>query len=665
MISQLLNHLIELKRPTKRFLLFGMDLILVPAVLWLSFSIRLGEFYQPPVQQIWIFIAAPVIALPIFIRFGLYRAILRYIGFRALWAIMEATFIYSLVWSLSVLILKTNGVPRTVYILNGLFAVLFIGGSRMIARWILNYSTDGTRNRLTKNKKNVVIYGAGAAGLQLAVALKMSCEQRPVAFIDDNPSIQNLHIYGLKVYPFSYLSSLIDKIGVDEVLLALPSISKSRRKEIIALLEPFPIHVRTIPGVSEMAQGKVKAEDIREIEISDLLGRDSVEPNSDLLNRNIKGKAVMVTGAGGSIGSELCRQILTHQPSALILFEHSEFQLYAIEKELKKLSGKSRLIPILGSVTNLGRVTEVCQAFHIHTIYHAAAYKHVPMVERNPGEGIYNNILGTLYTAQAAIATNVETFVLISTDKAVRPTNTMGATKRFAELILQALSSDKTLSQNTRFTMVRFGNVLGSSGSVVPLFREQISQGGPVTVTDPKIIRYFMTIPEASELVIQAGALGKGGDGFVLNMGEPVYIVDLARRMIRLSGFEVKDEDHPEGDIEIIFTGLRPGEKLYEELLIGDNVTGTEHEKIMRAEEDVIPWHKLEILIDDLKKATVRNDFKTCREILQTAVSGFKPQCEIVDELTLAASRLTNTKPAKITHSLIISNDVEKISLLN
>jgi len=665
MISRFLDSLIELKRSTKRFLLLGIDLVLVPAVLWFSFSIRLGEFYLPPSNQLWLFISAPAIALPIFIRFGLYRAILRYIGFKALWTIIEATFIYSLVWSLIVLILKTEDVPRTVYILNGLLAVLFIGGSRMVVRWIFDYSTDGRSSSLTGNKKNVVIYGAGAAGLQLAVALKMSPEQRPVAFIDDNPSIQNLHIYGLKVYPFSYLSSLIDKIGVDEILLALPSISKSRRKEIISLLEPFPVHVRTIPGVSEMAQGKVKVEDIREIEISDLLGRDSVEPNTELLNLNIKDKAVMVTGAGGSIGSELCRQILSHKPTALILYEQSEFQLYAIEKELKEVSGKSRLIPILGSVTNLKRMTEICRAFHIKTIYHAAAYKHVPMVERNPGEAIYNNIFGTLYAAQAAITTKVETFVLISTDKAVRPTNTMGATKRFAELILQALSSDIALSQNTRFTMVRFGNVLGSSGSVVPLFREQITHGGPVTVTDPKIIRYFMTISEASELVIQAGALGKGGDVFVLNMGEPVYIVDLARRMIRLSGFEVKDEDHPDGDIEIVFTGLRPGEKLYEELLIGDNVTETDHEKIMRAEEDVIPWEELKDLIDSLREATDNNDFKACREILQEAVSGFKPQCDIVDELTLANEDIANNKPSSQTINWSNSEIYPNTKMLN
>lgn len=472
--------------------------------------------------------------------------------------------------------------------------------------------------------------------MQLAVALSMGRELCPVAFVDDEPSLHKHHINGLKVYSFSRLSYLIETHDVDEVLLAMPSISNSRRKDIILMLEPHPVHVRTIPGFSEIAQGKVKVEDIREIDIGDLLGRESVPPNIKLLNANIKDRSVLVTGAGGSIGSELCRQIITHQPKRLVLFELSEFQLYTIEKELEGIVADLELIPILGSVTDKRRITEVCNAFNVQTIYHAAAYKHVPMVERNPGEAINNNILGTLRAAQAAIDTGVETFVLISTDKAVRPTNTMGATKRFAELILQALSGDKKLSRNTRFTMVRFGNVLGSSGSVVPLFREQISNGGPVTVTDRKIIRYFMTIPEAAELVIQAGAMGQGGDVFVLDMGEPVLIADLARRMIRLSGFEVNDEDHPNGDIEIAYTGLRPGEKLFEELLIGDNVSSTEHEKIMRAEEEVIAWKTLELLIQQLQDATDTSDFNRVRELLQEAVSGYQPQCDVVDELTLA-----------------------------
>ncbi len=641
----LINWFLGLERSYKRLIILGLDFFMVPALLWLAFSIRQDQLYIPPGHQLWIFFAAPLIAIPLFIRFGLYRAIIRYIGFNALWAVIKGVLLYTLIWSLLVLLAKVEGIPRSVYLLNTLVAILFIGGSRMAARWLFSHQgSSGSRSGCQPNK-NVVIYGAGSAGMQLAVALTMDCEQKPVAFIDDNHALHNLHINGLKVHSFSHLSYLIDTRDVHEILLALPSVSKNRRKEIISMLEPYSVHVRTIPGVSEMAQGKVKVEDIREIDIGDLLGRESVEPNIDLLNSNIKHKSVLVTGAGGSIGSELCRQIITHQPKCLILFEQSEFQIYAIEKELAKLSPSLELIPILGSVTNLNRITDVCRAFDVQTIYHAAAYKHVPMVERNPGEAIYNNIFGTLRTAQAAIETGVETFVLISTDKAVRPTNTMGATKRFAELVLQALSADKKLSRNTRFTMVRFGNVLGSSGSVVPLFREQISHGGPVTVTDSKIIRYFMTIPEAAELVIQAGAMGRGGDVFVLDMGEPVYIVDLARRMIRLSGFEVFDENNPNGDIEITYTGLRPGEKLYEELLIGDNVLATEHEKIMRAEEEVIVWKDLKAMINNLQIATDSSDFEAVRSVLQNAVSGYKPQCEVVDELTLAVAGKVHKQP--------------------
>lgn len=636
MKNSLINWFLGLERSHKRLILLSLDFFMVPALLWLAFSIRLDYFYQPPAAQLWIFLVAPLIAMPIFIRFGLYRAIIRYIGFRALWAVVKSVLLYALLWSLLILWMKVEGVPRSVYLLNAFFAVLFIGGSRMAARWIFTGQGATVSRAGYLPHKNVVIYGAGSAGMQLAGALVLGCELRPVAFIDDNSSLRNMHINGLKVHGFSHLSYLIDFYNVDEVLLALPSISKSRRKEIISMLEPYAVHVRTIPGVSEIALGKIKVEDIQEIDIGDLLGRDSVESNIELLNSNIKNKSVLVTGAGGSIGSELCRQIVMHNPSSLILFEQSEFALYAIEKELGKRIADIELIPILGSVANKARITEVCRAFDVQTIYHAAAYKHVPMVERNPGEAIYNNIFGTLYAAQAAIETSVETFVLISTDKAVRPTNTMGATKRFAELILQALSGDKRLSKKTRFTMVRFGNVLGSSGSVVPLFREQISHGGPVTVTDRNIIRYFMTIPEAAELVIQAGAMGRGGDVFVLDMGEPVYIVELARRMIRLSGFEVKDDDQPNGDIEIVFSGLRPGEKLYEELLIGDNVSPTEHEKIMRAEEDVIVWAELEMMISQLLQATDNRDFNEVRALLQKAVSGYKPQCGVVDELTLA-----------------------------
>ena len=473
--------------------------------------------------------------------------------------------------------------------------------------------------------------------MQLASALAHGREFKVVAFIDDDKSLHKRKVNGLRIYALSSLGYLIDRYQISDVLLAMPSVKRSRISELIHLLEPYALHVLSMPGLSDIAQGKVTVDALQEVDIADLLGRDCVAPDQSLMEASISGKVVMVTGAGGSIGSELCRQIIQLQPATLILFEVSEFGLYAIEKELLYLLTKINpikpidIITLLGSVTDANRLEKICTLYKVQTIYHAAAYKHVPMVEKNPGEAVWNNIFGTLKTAQAAIKANVELFVLISTDKAVRPTNTMGATKRFAELILQALSLDK--KHNTRFTMVRFGNVLGSSGSVVPLFREQIARGGPITITDARIIRYFMTIPEASQLVIQAGSLGQGGDVFVLDMGEPIRILDLAKRMIHLSGLEIKDDAHPEGEIAISYTGLRPGEKLYEELLIGDNVSDTRHPRIMRAEELIIPWEELEKLLDSLAKATTNDDYEQVRSILMNAVSGFAPQCKISDLL--------------------------------
>lgn len=631
-----INWLLNLDRSKKRLFILSMDLVMLPMLLWSAFSIRLEQLYIPPSDQLWIFLLAPLTAAPIFIRMGLYRAIVRYIGFKALWTVVHSVLLYSLIWALVVLLAKVDAVPRSVYILNALFAMFFIGTSRMVARWIFNHQYFNLISDSVAARKNVIIYGAGSAGVQLAGALAMGRELKPVGFIDDNSQLQDMQVNGLKVYDLASLGYMIKKYNADEVLLAIPSATKQHRKKVISLLEPYPVHVRTIPGVSELAQGKVLEKDIREIDIGDLLGREAVAPNKELLMANIEHKNVMVTGAGGSIGSELCRQILKNKPLKLILFEMSEYQLYAIERELLQWDLDIDIVPILGSVVDEKRMTDVCMAFNVQTIYHAAAYKHVPMVEKNPGEAIRNNILGTFNSAKAAIKSNVETFVLISTDKAVRPTNTMGATKRFAELILQAFSEDKSTCKSTRFTMVRFGNVLGSSGSVVPLFREQIAKGGPVTVTDAKIIRYFMTIPEAAELVIQAGAMGTGGDVFVLDMGSPVHIIDLAKRMIRLSGFDIQNDESPEGDIEITITGLRPGEKLYEELLIGDNVTPTQHEKIMSAKEEVVNWEILKQKIDDLTFSCEKGDFNKAREILQSVVSGFLPQCEVVDEISLA-----------------------------
>ncbi|WP_333873143.1 polysaccharide biosynthesis protein [Methylobacter sp.] len=649
---------ILLSRQKKAFILISADIVFAVFALWAALSLRWGWLYIPKGDEWYLFAAAPIIAVPIFIKLGLYRAIIRYIEVRALWTIIQATTLYALVFAFVLYESGIKGVPRTVLPLNWLNIMLLVGSSRFFARWWLGevyLNLGGGRGAKSHSKKNVVIYGAGNAGVQLASALSYGREFRPIAFIDDDVLLQKQKVNGLRIYPLSSLRYLIERHQVSDILLAMPSANRARKSEIIRLLEPFAVHVMSMPGLSDIAQGKVTVDALQEVDIADLLGRDAVAPDQSLLHANIAGKVVMVTGAGGSIGSELCRQIIRLQPSTLILFEISEFALYAIEKELHHLlakrlaipgeinnDGEIKLIAVLGSVTNAKRCEKVCNTFKVQTIYHAAAYKHVPMVERNPGEAIWNNIFGTLYTAQAAIKAEVETFVLISTDKAVRPTNTMGATKRFAELILQALSLDADNNAKTRFTMVRFGNVLGSSGSVVPLFKEQIARGGPVTVTDERIIRYFMTIPEASQLVIQAGAMGHGGDVFVLDMGEPIRIVDLAKRMIHLSGLEIKDADHPDGDIEISYTGLRPGEKLYEELLIGDNVSKTDHARIMRAQEHVISWSELEKMLATLEQATENDDFERVRDILADAVTGFVPQCEIEDVLWKEDKRLVN-----------------------
>lgn len=633
---------LQRSRNVKRVISIAVDTVAVPIALWLAFCLRLGEFYMPPAQQIWIFFLAPAIAVPIFIKFGLYRAVIRYIGVDALWAISRAVLLFTLIFAVIVLAAEEYAavVPRTVYGIHAVFVLLFVGGSRMLARRIFTRSQQKNWAELHTERyvPPVLIYGAGRAGAQLVAMLKMSNQMRPVAFIDDDHSLSHQQINGLTVYPFEQIVGLIERYQVRDILLAMPSASRRKRSEILEKLEQYPVHVRSLPDLMDIAEGKIEVSDIQEVDISDLLGREPVTPDERLLHSNITDKVVMVTGAGGSIGSELCRQIMQLSPKALVLYEISEFSLYQIEKELEKFSSAVNLIPILGSVLNQNRLESVCRHFEINTIYHAAAYKHVPIVERNTNEGIRNNVFGTLNTAQAAIKCGVETFVLVSTDKAVRPTNTMGATKRLAELILQALAQSAALHNKTRFTMVRFGNVLGSSGSVVPLFREQIAAGGPVTVTDPEIIRYFMTIPEAAELVIQAGAMGQGGDVFVLDMGEPVKILELARRMIHLSGFTVRDEANPDGDIEIQFTGLRPGEKLYEELLIGENVTDTAHSKIMRAEELVIPWQALQPLLDEMFEANETDDSKKARTLLVSVIDGFEPQCDLNDWLLESSS---------------------------
>ncbi len=628
----------KLSRIQKQFILLVVDIICLFFAVWLGFSLRLGNMYPLNVEFLKILLIASIITVPIFIYLGLYKAVIRYVGTKALWSVFQAVGISVVLWGLIAIYLDF-GMLKTVPVIAGVILLIFVGGGRIIARDLFSRKTRKFNE--INHKKNILIYGAGKAGVQLAKVFEFDASVRVKGFIDDDKNLHGRYVLGLRVYKFSDAVdnfNLLEKESkkINEILLAMPSISRVRRSEILAKLEVFPIKIRVLSGITELAQGKINADSIREINISDLLGREAVSPIQSLLNVNIKNKAVLVTGAGGSIGSELCRQIINLTPSVLVLYEQSEPALYEIEKELLNLQESMNIqiniVPVLGSVVDQKRVERACRTFKIQTIYHAAAYKHVPMVEKNISEGVRNNIFGTFNCAQAAINTKVETFVLISTDKAVRPTNTMGATKRFAELILQGLSQpDK--QQNTRFTMVRFGNVLGSSGSVIPLFKEQIEKGRKVTVTDPEIIRYFMTIPEAAQLVIQAGAMGEGGDVFVLDMGDPVNILDLAKRMIRLSGREIKDKENPEGDIEIVFTGLRPGEKLYEELLIGDNVSATEHQRIMGAKEEVLPWNKIEVYLEQILSASKSENEIDMRRILQSAVIGFEPQCGVVDVL--------------------------------
>jgi len=618
---------LNLPRKTKQAIMLLFDSVALVAILFASFAIRLGRWHFHGDDLIWAIAFAPVLAVPIFVRFGLYRSVVRYLGYRALWSVGQAVTLYALLWGLIGFMAAVDGIPRSVILINWMLCILVIGGSRMFARWLLTAKAEADED----NKENVVIYGAGDAGRQLSNALGQSSEYNHVAFVDDSTDKQGSYIGGVPVESPGKLSELIEEKKVSEVLLALPSASRKHRNEIIETIRPLLVNVRSLPSVSDLAQGKVRIDDLREISIKDLLGRDAVEPNRELLKANIADKVVMVTGAGGSIGSELCRQIVFLKPKQLILFEVNEFSLYQVDQELERIGMPNvEILPILGSVRDRERLEKICRHFAVQTIYHAAAYKHVPLVEFNNSEGILNNSIATRVVAEVAIAAKVETFVLISTDKAVRPTNTMGATKRVAELVLQAFAEQK---HGTCFAMVRFGNVLDSSGSVIPLFKQQIKAGGPVTVTDENIVRYFMTIPEAVELVIQAGAMSKSGDVFVLDMGEPVRIYDLAKKMIQLSGLQVWDENNPDGDIEIKCTGLRPGEKLYEELLVGDNTSKTDNPLIMRAEEVKLDWGTLEPILDQLQEAATISNQERIRELLIEAVAEFRPQCEIVDFL--------------------------------
>ncbi len=625
--------ILGLPRFAKRFVAILVDFCLCILTVWLAYYLRLGEFVPFSANVFWACVCSVFIAIPIFIVNGLYRAIYRYSGGPALLAVANAIGIYGLLYGTLIMVIGVVGVPRTVGIIQPILLLLFIGASRAFARaWL-----GGKYVRILKRTTlpRVLIYGAGETGRQLARAMINSHETHIIGFLDDNELLHGSYMNGLPVFKPDEIGRVVTKFKISNVWLATPNISRQRRREILNRMQTSHVAVRSIPSMSDITQGRISITDLRDLEIDDLLGRDPVLPDSALLALNIRGKVVMVTGAGGSIGSELCRQIAAIGPSKLLLIEQSEFALYAIHQELEqKLASRDTiLVPLLASVQDGKRIRTIMSTRQTDTVYHAAAYKHVPLVEHNPAEGVKNNVFGTLQMAKFATETGVSDFVLISTDKAVRPTNIMGATKRLAEMTLQALAASQV---HTKFSMVRFGNVLGSSGSVVPKFRQQIREGGPITLTHPEITRFFMTIPEAAQLVIQAAAMADGGEVFVLDMGESVKIIELARRMVELSGLTLKDNQNPDGDIAVEITGLRPGEKLFEELLIGNNPSTTSHSRIMKANDYFLPWAELEGALRSLDLSLDANDASAIRHILKKLVPEYIPSDEIVDWVYLA-----------------------------
>ena len=635
-------YTVPLSRTVKQLLMMLADSVMLGLALWLSFALLGSDFFIVNDGVIVYFAIANIASVLVFFRIGLYRALLLYMGLQSGFIVLQGVTISTGFLALSTyLLVPASSYDNAVFPIYWMIALLFIGGSRFVAKVALLNLIQNFRP-----KEPVIIYGAGSSGMQLVAALQNGDQYLPVAFVDDSRSLIGSTVHGIRVYSPGALFDLIENFSVRQILLAIPSATHGERKEILNRLEHLPVHVKTVPDLFDMVSGKVGVDEVRDIDIEDLLGRDIVPPNPKLLGACITGCSVMVTGAAGSIGSELCRQILLLKPSRLIMLDSFEYGLYTVENELLESKAampngeKIELVALLGNVCNPQLMEHTMKRFGVQTVYHVAAYKQVPMVESNIIEGVQNNIFGTLISAQAAEKTGVTHFVLISTDKAVRPTNFMGATKRFAEQLLQAMAHNKS---STRFSMVRFGNVLGSSGSVVPLFRRQISLGGPVTVTHPEVTRYFMTVQEAAQLVIQAGSMATGGDVFVLDMHDPIRIVDLAKKMVHLMGYDVKDENSYKGDIAIEYTGLRPGEKLFEELLIGESVTGTEHPKIMRAEEEALSWAELEVLLGRLQVACKRLDLHQIREALMSAVAGFEPKELATDplwDLTLADAKV-------------------------
>ena len=624
----LLNRILGWSRAAKRLVVVAMDVCLGLAAMWLAFTLRLETPHWPEGKQWLAYALAPALAFPIFAKLGLYRAIFRYTGLTALITTGKAVAIYGALLLGCLLAAQWEGVPRSVGILQPLLFMLLVGASRALG-WL------ALAGRSSQAPYRLLIYGAGSAGAQTAAGLGSVRQYLLKGFVDDDAAKVGRSINGVRVHAPPALPEVVRRLAITDVLLALPSSTRQRRREIIESLRGLPVRIRTLPGLSDLASGRVTVTDFQDVEIEDLLGREPVAPDPGLLGRNLAGTVVLVTGAGGSIGSELCRQIVRERPQRLLLVDHSEYALYAIHHELQALAPPCELVPLLASVTHEARMADICRQHRPVSIYHAAAYKHVPMVEANAGEGILNNVFGTLAMVRVALEHGTRHFVLVSTDKAVRPTNVMGASKRVAEMVLQAIAASpvapfgsgdgRTWQCPTRFSMVRFGNVLGSSGSVIPLFRQQIAAGGPLTVTHPEVTRYFMTIAEAAQLVLQAGAMAEGGDVFLLDMGEPVPILELAQRMVALSGLSVRDARHPEGDIEIVFTGLRAGEKLFEELLIGDDPLPTDHPRILRAREEYRPWADLQAALQALQQAARDGDRAAMTDLLRQLVPGYRP----------------------------------------
>ena len=640
---------VEMPRRLKRLVAVFTDCLMIPLALWAAISLKRG-LLETDLSDWPAFVAVLAVSLPIFIRTGLYRAVIRFLGHKAVFAVALAVALSAVILDVLGALMPIPALTFSVVAIYSIIALLYVAGSRFVVRYYL------LRRYIMPTVARVAIYGAGDAGAHLSNLLLTTRAFDPVAFIDDNKGLRGRMVNGIKVHIPDTLPSLIKSQGIDRILLAVPSLSRHRRREILTKLEPLGIHVQSVPDIEQLVTGTANLTDLREVDVSDLLGRDAVPPKAALFDACIRDRVVMVTGAGGSIGSELCRQIIGLGPKRLVLFEMSELALYNIERELRSLAEKNtlsvELVGLIGNAHDRVRVRDIFNAYRVQTVYHAAAYKHVPIVEQNVIEGINNNVITTWNVAEAAHEADVETFVLISTDKAVNPTNVMGATKRFAEIVLQGL---QRRGSKTRFCMVRFGNVLASSGSVVPLFNEQIKAGGPVTVTHPEVIRYFMTIPEAAQLVIQAGSMSEGGDVFVLDMGKPVRIGDLARRMIHLAGLTVRDDKNPEGDIEISFTGLRPAEKLYEELLIGNNVTGTQHPMILRAIEHSMPWDRVHEFLSETVGAMGRFDCQRSLQLLSDVVAEYTPAPQAHDlvwaRLTAMANddrKVTSLKPRRV-----------------